>query len=147
VTPTPTVVASVKANPYTKYVWQWFVSHDGETYYEGFETKEEAVKYAQQCDYSLVAECVQQDFRLNIDGYRLLEELNESNYDLIGEGEGIECTNDQRLDLEKMVQQAIEAWIVKHNIDITAWSFDGVRNQTDVPLPSPSLASHEEKQG
>lgn len=135
-----TPIAPLSVRPYADYVWQWFVSHDGETYYESFPTKEEAVQYAQQCDYSLIAECMQQDFRLGVDGYRLIEELNESNYDLIGEGEGIECSNAQRVDLENMVQKAIEAWVVKHNINITAWSFDGTRNETDVPLPETTLA-------
>ncbi|MGY4621995.1 hypothetical protein ACVWZ4_007222 [Bradyrhizobium sp. USDA 4472] len=134
----PAVVAPLKANPYTNYVWEWFVSHDGETYYEGFPTKEEALQYAQQCDYSLIAECHQQDFRLDIDGYWLIDHLNDANCDLIGEGDGIEATNEQRLDLEKMVQSAIEAWVVKHNIKITAWTFDGTQNETNVPLPAAS---------
>lgn len=131
-------VVPLKASPYANYVWEWFVSYDGETYYESFPTKEEAIKYAQQCEYSVVAECIQRDFRLDISGYWLLEHLNDNNMELIGEGEGIECTPEQEKDLEKMVQRAIEAWIVKHNINITAWSFDGVRNETDVPPPDAS---------
>lgn len=125
-------IASIKANPYVNYVWQWFVSNDGETYYEGFETKEAAIEYAKQSEYCLIAECVQQDFRLSIDGYWLLEQLNDNNMELTGEGEGIECTPAQERDLEHMVQKAIEAWVVKHNISITAWSFDGVRNKESV---------------
>jgi len=131
--PAAIVPQPLNVKPYANYVWEWFVSHDGCTYYEGFATKEEALEYAQKCDYSLIAECMQQDFRLEVDGWRILEDLNETNYDLIGEGEGIECTNEQRLDLEAMVNRAIEAWVVKHGINITAWSFDGTRNETDVP--------------
>ena len=129
----PTPIAPVSLRPYANYVWEWFVSNDGCTYYEGFATKEEAVQYAKQSDYCIVAECIQQDFDLNIDSYWLLDHLNDNNTELIGEGEGIECTKEQADDLEKMIQRAIEAWVVKHNISLTAWSFGGVRNETDVP--------------
>ncbi len=127
----PVVPLSVK--PYAKYAWEWFVSHDGETYYEGFPTKEDAIKYAQQCDYSLIAECKQQDFNLDIEGWQLIERLNEDNYELIGEGEGIECTAKQARDLGDMVTRAVEAWTIKHSIHLTAWSFADTKNETDVP--------------
>lgn len=126
------LVQPVKASPYASYVWEWFVSHDGETYYEGFPTKEEAIKYAQQSEYSLVAECRQQDFRLDISGDWIVERLNEDNYELIGEGDGIDCTSAQQADLERMVGRAIEAWVVKHGINITAWSFEETKNQTEI---------------
>jgi hypothetical protein len=129
----PPVPTPVKLRPYADYVWEWFVSHDGDVYYEAFPTKEEAIEYAQRCDYSIIAECIQQDFRLDVDGWRIIENLNDSNMELIGDGEGIECTADQERDLERMVQQAIEAWVVKHNINITAWSFDGTKNKMLVP--------------
>lgn len=125
-------VTPAKLTPYANYVWQWFVSNDGETYYEPFPTKEEAIEYAKQSDYCLIAECMQQDFDLGIPGYWIIEHINNNNMERIGEGEGIECTPAQERDLEVMVQKAIEAWVVKHNISITAWSFDGVRNETSV---------------
>jgi len=126
-------VQPAKLTPYGNYVWQWFVSNDGETYYEPFPTKEEAIEYAKQSEYSLIAECMQQDFDLGVPAYWIIEHINDSNMERIGEGEGIECTAAQERDLEAMVQKAIEAWVVKHNISITAWSFDGVRNETAVP--------------
>jgi hypothetical protein len=126
------IQAPAKLSPYGSYVWEWFVSNDGETYYEPFPTKEEAMEYARSSEYSLVAECIQQDFDLGISGYWLLDHINDQNYELIGEGEGVECTSEQERDLEAMVQRAIEAWVVKHNISLTAWSFAGVRNETAV---------------
>lgn len=125
-------VAPLSVRPYADYVWEWFVSHDGETYYEGFSTKEEAIQYAQQSDYCVIAECVQQDFDLSVSAYDILERINDNNMELIGDGEGIECTREQERDLEEMVQRSIEAWTIKHSINLTAWSFAGMRNETDV---------------
>lgn len=122
----------VKLNPYTDYVWEWFVSNDGEVYHESFATKEEAIEYAKACNYSIVAECVHQDFDLGISGDWIIEQINEANYDRVGEDEGITATRDQVLDLERMVKSAIEAWVVKNGIDITAWAFAGVRDETTV---------------
>lgn len=140
-------VTPAQLRPYANYVWQWFVSHDGETYYEAFPTKEEAIQYAQQCEYSLIAECIQQDFDLSVDAYSILERIDDNNMELIGEGEGIQCSSAQASDLEKMIQKAIEAWVVKHNIDLTAWSFGGVRNETDVPDLSTVTSQQHSAQG
>ncbi len=134
--PVAPLVTPAKLSPYADYVWEWFVSHNGEVYHEGFPTKEEAVAYAQQCDYAIVAECKPQDFDLSIDGEWLLEHLDEQNYDRIGGGDGIAATQAQRAELGDMVTRAIEAWVVKNNIDIRAWSFGGHQNETRVDLPT-----------
>lgn len=120
--------------PYTDYPWRWWVSNDKETYYNDFDTLKEALEYAARSEYSYIAECQQQDFDLSVDGWRILEQLNDDNGELIGEGEGIECTSEQERDLGEMVTAAIEAWAVKHKIRITAWTFAETRNHTDVPL-------------
>lgn len=121
-------------SPYTNYPWQWFVSSDGDEYHDVFNTMQEAVEYAKQCQYSIVAECQQQDFDLSISGNTIIEWLDDNNYDTRGDCEGIECTNEQAKDLENMVTAAIEAWVVKHKISITAWTFAGVRNKTNISI-------------
>ena len=126
------VVPAVVPKPYSNYVWEWFVSNDGEIYYESFETAEQAIEYAKQCDYSIVAEAKRQDFDISIDGWRILEQLNDDNYEQVGEGEGITCTKEQVNDLSRMLTQAFEAWVVKHGIDISAWSFGDIRNNQRV---------------
>lgn len=137
--PAAEVITPANLTPYANYVWEWFVSHDGETYYEGFPTKEEALAYAKQEEYALVAECKQQDFCLELQGWRILEQLNDDNMEMMGEGEGIEATPAQERDLEDMVRRAIEAWVVKHGIRITAWSFADTQNETKVEAPAHSL--------
>lgn len=136
--PVPAAIVPAKLSPYGNYVWEWFVSNDGETYYEPFPTKEEALEYARRSEYSLIAECQMQDFDLSIPAWVILERLDENNYERIGDGEGIQCTPAQDRDLEAMVQKAIEAWVVKHNINITAWSFGATKNQqavSETPAP------------
>jgi len=131
--PMSAAVTPVKLKPYADYVWEWFVSHDGEVYHEAFATKEEAIEYAKDNEYAIVAECIQRDFRLDVSGWRIIEEINENNHELMGEDqEGIEATHAQEIDLEVMVKSAVEAWVVKHQINITAWSFDGIQNETSV---------------
>jgi hypothetical protein len=130
--PAASPIMPINSKPYINYVFEWFVSYDGEVYYEGFATRDEAERYAKQCGYSLIAECKPQDFDIRIYGGDIIERLNEDNYELIGEDDGIICTSEQEGDLTKMLTRAFEAWVVKHNIDIRAWSFDTVRNQTAV---------------
>jgi hypothetical protein len=132
----PAVVQPLKLSPYVNHVWQWFVSHDKEVYYEAFETMEQAIEYGKACGYSFVAECQQQDFRLEVDAERVLEWLNEDNYEQIGEGGGVECTSAQQRDLSDMLTRALEAWVVKHSINITAWSFADTKNETTVSRPN-----------
>lgn len=135
-TPAAVVAVPVKLKPYTDYVWEWFVSNDGEVFHESFATKEEAIEYAKECDYSIVAECKPQDFDLGISAGWVLEQINENNYDRTGEDEGVTATRDQELDLECMLKSAVEAWVVKHGIDIRAWAFAGMRDETHVDLPA-----------
>lgn len=126
----------VPPTPYTEYPWRWFVSHDKEVYHDDFDTLEDALRYAQSSEYAYVAECRQQDFDLSLDGWQAIDYLNDQNGDRIGEGEGIECTPEQERDLDKMLTAAVEAWVVKHKIKITAWSFAETRNLTEVPEPA-----------
>lgn len=139
-------VAPPKLKPYVDYVWEWFVSHDGEVYHESFPTREAALEYAKACDYRLVSECRQQDFDIRIEGWEVIERLNEANYDQIGEGDGISCTNAQEGDLGDMLTQAMEAWAVKHAIDLRAWTFGAVRNTIDIDkLDTATLTSADGK--
>ena len=73
--------------PYKDHPWSWWVSHDGETFYEHFETAAEAIDYAAKCEYSLVAECQQQDFNLSVDGDQIIELLYGQNEEMVGDGE------------------------------------------------------------
>lgn len=129
--PTP---ANLK--PYADYIFEWFVSHDGETYYEAFPTKKDAEEYARLCDYSIIAECRPQDFDLTVNAGRVIEDIDENNYERIGDGDGIgvRCTDEQEADLGMMLTRAMEAWVVKHNIDIRAWSFGDVRDEVRVDM-------------
>jgi TAT (twin-arginine translocation) pathway signal sequence len=127
------VTAAKVVSPYTDYPWQWWCSHDDDTYYEAFPTMEEAIEYAKKNEFSIVAECCQQDFYLSVEGCDIIELLDGHNEEIIGEGEGIQCTTEQEKDLGAMVTAAIEAWVLKHNIDITGWTFGGVRNKIKIP--------------
>ena len=128
----PAVAVPAAAAP--SYPWQWWFSYDGgDVYTEWFETKEEAIEHARNSGGGLVAECQQQDFHLRVEGDTILEILDGQNEEAIGEGDGIECTSEQADDLGKTVSDAIEAWAQKHKINLTAWTFGGVRNKIEVP--------------
>jgi hypothetical protein len=124
--PTPVVT------PYTTYPWRWMTSYDDCMYSEEFETLEAALKFATAEGCDTVAECQMQDFNLGVDGYEVLELLQNNNEDLIGEGEFIEATDEQQKDLGNMVTEAIERWAVKHKISLTAWTFGNIRNEQKI---------------
>lgn len=115
-----------------EHPWQWWCSDDKALYHDPFDTFEEALAYAKQCGFRNIAQCRQQDFDLSVDGSRLLELLCDDNDELIGEGEFISATREQELDLGRMVTDAIYRWAAKHKIDLTAWQFGDVRDETDV---------------
>jgi hypothetical protein len=126
-------VARLLPSPYKEHPWRWFVSQDKEIYHEDFDTLAEALECARTCDYSFVAEAQQQNYALDVDGDEILELLYGHNEEHVGEGEFLTPNRDQTSDLGKMVTAAIEAWAVKHQIDVTAWSFAETRNHTEVP--------------
>ena len=131
-TETAPAVAALKAQ---SHPWRWWVGHDEEVYHTDFDTREEAVAYAQQCDYAYIAECQQQDFSLDIDADEILDGLANAQYDLIGEGEFIETTTEQRKDLGERLTRVMYEWAYENNISLTAWSFGAVRNRALVDAP------------
>jgi hypothetical protein len=126
------IAAAPLPSPYAEYPWRWMVSHDDYSFCEDFETLQEALEFARSEGAEVVAECVMQDFSLDFDGDDVLEALLGRNEELIGEGEFIDATKEQRDDLGNMVTAAIEAWAVKHRISLTAWTFGGMRNKQRV---------------
>lgn len=124
--------AAPVATPYTDYKWQWGVTDDNETFHAMFDTFDEAYSFAQSAGYEFIAECLPQDFSLRIHGDDVVDWLNDNNEESIGEDGGIVCTDAQAQDLGAMVTAAIEAWAVKHQIDIRAWCFAATRNATKV---------------
>jgi hypothetical protein len=128
----PLESATPVLTPYMEYPWRWMVSHDDYSFSEEFETLEKALEFARIEGAEVVAECQMQDFSLSLGGDEVLEALLGTNEELIGEGEFIDATNEQRDDLGKMVTAAIEAWAIKHHISLTAWSFAGIRNKQKV---------------
>jgi hypothetical protein len=139
--PVVEAVPAAALTPYTDYPWRWWVGHSEEVFNEWFETKEEALEFAKRDEASFVAECCQQDFSLDIDGYEVLELLEHNNEERIGEGDFFSCTDEQERDLGEMVTQAVEAWAIKHKIDLQAWTFGATRNS--IKLDSPPLSSSE----
>ena len=116
-----------------KYPFRWWVSHDGETYFDECETREEAVAIA--ANYrggALIAECQQQDFDLRIDGWGLYELMQESNSELIGEGDFIDASSEQIDELENAVNAVIAAWAEKHRLNRAAWQFAETRNKEKI---------------
>lgn len=122
-------VAAAKAYPF-----RWCVSFDGgELFSADFDTKEEAIAYAQSCrGGGLIAECRQQDFDLRISGDMLYDLLQDANYDLIGEGDFIDATREQLGELEDAVNRVIHEWACKHKVNRTAWQFGEVRNREEI---------------
>ncbi len=120
---------AAKAHPF-----RWWVSFDGgELFSADFDTKEEAIAYAQSCHGGgLIAECQQQDFDLGVDGGMLYELLQDANSDLIGEGDFIDATSEQLGELEAAVNRVIHEWACKHKVNRTAWQFGEVRNREEI---------------
>jgi hypothetical protein len=111
------VIAEATA-PLPKFPFKWWHSYDGEIYQEQFDTKEQALAYLKECGGGMIAECQQGNYDIDVGGWDIIELLNGQNEDKIGEGEFIDCTDEQARDLGKMVSQAIEDWVKKHKIDI-----------------------------
>lgn len=134
----PLAAEAALSIPTEPYPWGWYFSTDGgEMYHEQCDTMEQAIKIAKEYGGGLVAECQRQDFWLEVDGAEILEMLYMHNEEAIGEGEFIEATSEQERELGRMVTEAIGQWVAKNKIDITAWTFGGVRNRTFVePVPN-----------
>ena len=128
-TMTESAVAAVVQSP-PKYPWKWWVGYSDEIYNEAFDTKEDAMAEAEESEYGFIAECRQQDFNLRIDGGSILEDLYNQNEECVNEdGDFIVCTDEQSKDLGDMLSATMLAWVEKHNINVTAWMFGGVRNE------------------
>lgn len=138
-----TIPATVAA---PTYPFQWWFSYDGgEMYTEEFNTKEQALAFLKSEGEGMIAECCRQDYDLSIDGYDIIELLQNQNEEAIGEGEFFDCNSEQERDLGQMVSAAIEEWARKHKIDIAAWTFGEVRNKIKAEEVKPP--AHTERAG
>lgn len=119
--------------------WQWWFSYDGgEVYSEQFESMEAALKFLKSEGEGHIAECRQQDFDMELTGDTVFEALLGQNEEIIGEGNFLDgATSEQVDDLGRMVSAAIQAWVQKHNIDLTAWQFAGTRNKVEAKEVAP----------
>ncbi|UGY15257.1 twin-arginine translocation signal domain-containing protein [Bradyrhizobium septentrionale] len=127
-------VAVAPATPYATYPWRWWISLDGESFIEEFDTEAEAIKAAKGYgEKAIVAECQQQDFSLHVYGSDVIEMLYQNNEEDIGDGEFFDCTKEQSDELGQVVTAAIEAWAAKHKLNLTAWTFGQTRNRTEIP--------------
>lgn len=130
VAPVPIIEAPWTPALLPAYPFRWYFSYEGEIYHDEFDTKEEALRALAGYGRGLIAECQRQDYDLSLDGNTVLEALEGQNEEAIGEGEFLDSvTNEQVRDLGTMVSDAIDAWVRKHKIDTSAWSFGAVRNQ------------------
>lgn len=111
------------------YPWEWWFSYDGYSYYESFKSKEGALEYLKDTGEGMIAECQRQDFDLTIDACEILERLQESNEDTIGDGDFLDYTREQENDLGEMLTRTMKEWVRKHKIKTTAWTFGDVRNE------------------
>lgn len=114
-----------------KYQWQWRVSTDrGESFGQPFATREDAAAYARGYGGGLIAETLQGDFDLSIDGSDILLQLGEGNAERCNEdGDFLDSTPEQDLDLGVMLTATISEWARKHAIDTRAYVFAAVRNE------------------
>ncbi len=75
-----------------------------------------------------------------MDGETILDTLRNQNDYLIGDSEFISPTKEQTKELGDAVNTAIKSWVAKHNLNLTAWQFAGIRNHECVDIPE---VSHE----
>jgi hypothetical protein len=116
--------------------WRWWISTDEERYQGPYDSREEAIAVGTD-DYGGDAFhiCEATQGMLNLrpfwadDIYDRLQDVNEERVDPEdGELFRKSPTKEQDADLANMVNDAIEAWARKHNIDTRAWAFDSQRN-------------------
>lgn len=141
--PAATLAAPAVVRPFV-----WYHSYDGEIYSESFKTMEAAMRFLKAEGDGMIAECQQQDFHIDVDGSSIIELLYGQNEELIGDGEFFECTAEQERELGDMVSAAVEQWVAKNKIDITAWTFGEVRNKItmeEVRPPKPTQTAPDRK--
>lgn len=128
-----TVPMTAAAAPVAEYPFRWWLSTcGGELFSEQFDSKEQALAMLDEYGYGMIAECQQQDFYLAVHGDDIIEMLYGQNEDMMGEdGDFLDVKPEQVTDLGVMVTDAIRAWVGKHNIATTAWTFGQIRNQID----------------
>lgn len=124
--------------------WTWWVSRDDEDYTPvEATTRDEAVEAGRghyDTDSFWIIEAVLGTFNWHaLDGYWLLERLEESNQELGGDEPMLDYTDEQRRDLERMVGDAMAAWAAKHGIKPRVWAFAKSRNREKIPALPPVL--------
>jgi secreted PhoX family phosphatase len=123
----PSAAAAGYAAMLPAHPWRWWFRYSGwgydEVFIKQFDTKEAAMEYLSRKGDGVIAECQRQDFDLTLDGESVFEML-------MGQNEGIiDASEEDVKDLGVMVSDAIEAWVRKHKIDVSACIFGGVRNE------------------
>jgi hypothetical protein len=124
-------VAGLAAAP--EYPFEWWVSLDGgELFSDRCNTREEAAEVARGYGGGIIAECQRAEFDLRITDNDLYDAMRAANEDAIGDGDFIEWTNEQGAELMEEVNAVIAAWVARHGINRTAWTFGCVRNQEKI---------------
>lgn len=108
---------------------KWCYSWDGEDYSNGlFDTEKEAIDEARKL-YSLgevwIAKASRPELRWNFAEDEILVSMEECLHDECGEY--ADCaldhvTEEQQKDLSNMIDEAIQAWVKKHNIEPQCYS-------------------------
>ena len=135
VTPAAAALESAPAALRVEHPWLWWVGHGDDVFSGHFATRDEAYDYAARSEYSEIAECKQQDFSLEVDADDVLDRIADAQYDLIGEGEFISSTPEQRSDLSERLTRVMYEWAADNKIVLTAWTFCAVRNKEYVDPP------------
>ena len=128
-----------------KYEYKWRLSFDGGESYgsETYDSLEEAKQHAFDIDPNddgycppVAAECLLRDYIYKIDNETIWEHFEHINEDIAAEFDeetiSSRVTENQKDDLTSMIDEAIVAWIKKHNIDTTAPTFAHVKNVTKI---------------
>lgn len=117
--------------------WQWWIGSSDERYDARFETREEAIDEGKSLyggDGFYICEATQGSLNLRVADYdRLLDWLQDGNEERVDPDDGElfrkPPTPEQLNDLETMVNDAIEAWAAKHEINTRSFTFEDSRNE------------------
>ncbi len=107
-------------------------SHDGETYYGQYETREAVIAAAQKDGAAWIGECVTPDPASFIDGGSVLERIVDDSdyYDNPAFGDWPNATKEQEADLTARLQAAFNEWMDAHGLRPT---FYLIENPQRVP--------------
>jgi hypothetical protein len=108
-----------------KHPFHWWTatSENAEEVHNECDTREEAIAAARNDEHDWIVSARRQDFDLTIYGDVILENFADSNYELVGEDQEFleKVTREQTDDLGAMLTATVQAWVVKHGIDVKAW--------------------------